>query len=172
MIVRHRRSALNFRQSRVIRLSIRARWDRRRRLARREWAEKEGARGGGRAMGDMFEVLFWLFMLLLLAAAVFAGALFLRGQLPVLSSTGAIFGPRPEKRLDIVEQSNLDGRRRLVLIRRDDIEHLIMTGGPVDVVIETNIEPRRHRGAKAADSPTSPRSPRPMSGNDSAARDQ
>jgi formyltetrahydrofolate deformylase len=29
----------------------------------------------------------------------------------------------------------VDGRRRLVLIRRDDVEHLIMTGGPVDVVI-------------------------------------
>jgi hypothetical protein len=29
--------------------------------------------------------------------------------------------------------------RRLVLIRRDDVEHLIMTGGPVDVVIETGI---------------------------------
>ena len=26
-----------------------------------------------------------------------------------------------------------------VLIRRDDVEHLLMTGGPVDVVIETGI---------------------------------
>ena len=39
----------------------------------------------------------------------------------------------------MVDQANVDGRRRLVLIRRDDIEHLIMTGGPVDVVIETGI---------------------------------
>ena len=33
----------------------------------------------------------------------------------------------------------MDRTRRLVLIRRDDVEHLIMTGGPVDVVIETGI---------------------------------
>jgi len=32
-----------------------------------------------------------------------------------------------------------DGRRRLLLIRRDDVEHLVMTGGPIDVVIETGI---------------------------------
>jgi hypothetical protein len=30
----------------------------------------------------------------------------------------------------------------LVLVRRDNVEHLIMTGGPVDVVIETGIPPR------------------------------
>jgi hypothetical protein len=27
-----------------------------------------------------------------------------------------------------------------VLVRRDNVEHLIMTGGPVDVVIETGID--------------------------------
>lgn len=32
-----------------------------------------------------------------------------------------------------------DGRRRLLLIRRDNVEHLIMTGGPSDIVIEQNI---------------------------------
>jgi hypothetical protein len=41
--------------------------------------------------------------------------------------------------LDVVEHANVDGRRKLLLIRRDDVEHLIMTGGPVDVVIETGI---------------------------------
>lgn len=43
------------------------------------------------------------------------------------------------RRLGLVESTSLDGRRRLVLVRRDDVEHLIMTGGPVDVLIETNI---------------------------------
>lgn len=38
-----------------------------------------------------------------------------------------------------MEQASIDSRRKLVLIRRDDVEHLIMTGGPVDVVIETGI---------------------------------
>jgi hypothetical protein len=33
----------------------------------------------------------------------------------------------------------VDDRRRLVLIRRGDVEHLLMIGGPTDVVVETNI---------------------------------
>jgi hypothetical protein len=47
------------------------------------------------------------------------------------------------RRTGVVEATSVDGRRRLVLIRRDNVEHLIMTGGPVDVVIETGI-PVRH----------------------------
>jgi hypothetical protein len=43
------------------------------------------------------------------------------------------------KRLGVVESTAMDGRRRLLLVRRDNVEHLIMTGGPVDVVIETGI---------------------------------
>jgi flagellar protein FliO/FliZ len=50
-----------------------------------------------------------------------------------------LFPPRPEPRLAVMEQASVDSRRKLVLIRRDDVEHLIMTGGPVDVVIETGI---------------------------------
>jgi flagellar protein FliO/FliZ len=46
---------------------------------------------------------------------------------------------RPEPRLGVMEQASVDRNRKLVLIRRDDVEHLIMTGGPVDVVIETGI---------------------------------
>jgi len=46
------------------------------------------------------------------------------------------------KRTGVIEASSVDSRRRLVLIRRDNVEHLIMTGGPVDVVIETGIPSR------------------------------
>jgi flagellar protein FliO/FliZ len=49
-----------------------------------------------------------------------------------------MFQGRP-KRVGVVESTSVDGRRRLLLIRRDNVEHLIMTGGPVDVVIETGI---------------------------------
>ncbi len=99
----------------------------------------------------MLEFLFWLFVLVLFGAAVAVAWLFIKGYLAGVSPAAAIFGPRPEKRLDIVEQSTLDGRRRLVLIRRDEVEHLIMTGGPVDVVIETNIDRKNRHGAEAAD---------------------
>src|SRR5215212_4293952 len=33
----------------------------------------------------------------------------------------------------------VDVRRRLVLVRRDNVEHLLMIGGPSDIVVEPNI---------------------------------
>lgn len=46
---------------------------------------------------------------------------------------------RRGSRLGIVEATVVDKRRRLVLIRRDAVEHLVMIGGPQDVVVENNI---------------------------------
>jgi flagellar protein FliO/FliZ len=42
-------------------------------------------------------------------------------------------------RLAVVDAAAVDGRRRLVLIRRDNVEHLLMIGGPTDIVVEPNI---------------------------------
>src|SRR5215216_6471003 len=42
-------------------------------------------------------------------------------------------------RLAVIDAAAVDGRRRLVLVRRDNIEHLIMIGGPSDIVVEPNI---------------------------------
>src|SRR6186997_493879 len=42
-------------------------------------------------------------------------------------------------RLAVVDAAAVDGRRRLVLVRRDNIEHLLMIGGPTDIVVEPNI---------------------------------
>src|SRR5262245_8094626 len=44
-----------------------------------------------------------------------------------------------QPRLALIDTAIVDTRRRLVLIRRDNVEHLIMIGGPTDVVIEPNI---------------------------------
>jgi flagellar protein FliO/FliZ len=44
-----------------------------------------------------------------------------------------------QPRLAVIDAATVDGRRRLVLIRRDNIEHLLMIGGPTDIVIEPNI---------------------------------
>lgn len=92
----------------------------------------------------VWDILSWLFFIVFIAGLIIVGGLLLKGYLAqeggAASFTGSFFGPKPEKRLEVVDQSNVDGRRRLVLVRRDDVEHLIMTGGPVDVVIETNIE--------------------------------
>ena len=50
---------------------------------------------------------------------------------------GAARGRQP--RLAVIDAATIDGRRRLVLIRRDNVEHLLMIGGPTDVVVEPNI---------------------------------
>src|SRR3954466_8275002 len=53
-------------------------------------------------------------------------------------------------RLAVIDAAAVDGRRRLVLVRRDNIEHLLMIGGPSDIVVEQNIVralPARDQGA-------------------------
>ncbi|MEZ5788029.1 MAG: flagellar biosynthetic protein FliO [Xanthobacteraceae bacterium] len=63
-----------------------------------------------------------------------------------------------QARLGVIEATAVDNRRRLVLVRRDNVEHLIMLGGPTDVVVEANIV-RAHAAAGREASP--PRAPEP-----------
>ena len=42
-------------------------------------------------------------------------------------------------RLQVLEVRALDARRRLVLVRRDTVEHLLLLGGQGDLVIEDRI---------------------------------
>ena len=44
-----------------------------------------------------------------------------------------------QQRLAVLDSATVDARRRLVLIRRDNAEHLLLIGGPTDVVVEQNI---------------------------------
>lgn len=55
-------------------------------------------------------------------------------------------------RLAITDAASIDDRRRLVLVRRDDVEHLIMIGGATDMVIESDIS--RSGAAKTAPAAT------------------
>lgn len=57
-----------------------------------------------------------------------------------------------QPRLAVIDAATVDGRRRLVLIRRDNVEHLLMIGGPTDVVVEPNIV----RAAAARDATREP----------------
>ncbi|MEQ8587405.1 MAG: flagellar biosynthetic protein FliO [Thalassobaculaceae bacterium] len=54
------------------------------------------------------------------------------------------------QRLRIVETRVLDGRRRLVLVRRDETEHLLVIGGESDMVVETGIPAPPHPTTPAA----------------------
>ena len=40
-------------------------------------------------------------------------------------------------RLAVLDATAIDNRRRLVLVRRDDVEHLLLIGGNNDIVVET-----------------------------------
>ncbi|MBD8890407.1 flagellar biosynthetic protein FliO [Roseibium litorale] len=44
-----------------------------------------------------------------------------------------------QPRLTVMDATNIDTRRRLLLIRRDNVEHLILVGGSNDLVIEQGI---------------------------------
>jgi hypothetical protein len=48
-------------------------------------------------------------------------------------------GRNRKTRLAVMDATAVDSHRRLVLVRRDDIEHLILIGGPTDVVVEREI---------------------------------
>jgi Flagellar biosynthesis protein, FliO len=56
-------------------------------------------------------------------------------------------------RLAVLDAAAIDTRRRLVLVRRDDVEHLIMIGGPIDVVIESRIAVAAAENAEPAEKP-------------------
>jgi flagellar protein FliO/FliZ len=59
--------------------------------------------------------------------------------------------PGRRRRMAIVEATALDAKRRLVLVRRDDVEHMILLGPTVDLVVEQGI-------AVPADQQDTPRS--------------
>ncbi len=94
----------------------------------------------------MFETLFgaempltvrfflaFLIVLGLIGAAAWAVRRFGSGR---YGSTGQR-GRQP--RLAVIDHASVDARRRLILIRRDNVEHLLLIGGPTDVVVEPNI---------------------------------
>jgi flagellar protein FliO/FliZ len=109
----------------------------------------------------MWDILTYLLLIVLIAGALIAAALVARSTLNGTSPLDGFFGPKPDRRLDVVEHAAVDSRRRLVLVRRDNVEHLIMTGGPVDVVIETGIAQRAPARPEAALRPE-PVEPQPV----------
>lgn len=104
----------------------------------------------------MMEVMLRVLVVAFVAAVVVAVAVIVRKMMrgPGLAT---LFAPKPVKRIDIVEQAAIDGKRKLVLVRRDDVEHLVMTGGPIDIVIESGIGALRSASAaRASSSPAHP----------------
>ena len=78
--------------------------------------------------------------------------------------SGANYLKGRDRRLGVVETASVDAQRKLILIRRDNIEHLIMTGGPVDVLIETGIEGHKQFEQPVGDVMIARSDPRPTPG--------
>lgn len=77
------------------------------------------------------------FMVALLAVLILFGVFvwFLR----LITGKGRRKVVSQDHRLAILDRTQIDDTRSLVLVRRDDVEHLVMIGGPSDVVVESNI---------------------------------
>jgi flagellar protein FliO/FliZ len=77
--------------------------------------------------------LAFLIVLGLIGATAWAVRRFGTGRLGGASARGR------QPRLGVIDYASVDARRRLILVRRDNVEHLLMIGGPTDVVVEANI---------------------------------
>ena len=89
-------------------------------------------------------------VVLVLRVTVFGGQRdYFRQRSPLLDDE-----PMDGGRIDIVETREIDGRRKLVLVRCDDVEHLIVVGGPADLVVENDVR-------KARTQSSTPRAPAP-----------
>lgn len=95
----------------------------------REWVE--GLVGPEYALPTIVAVaaVIALFVLLLLWRLLRGGA----------SGTYVAGGRNRKARLAVMDATAIDNYRRLVLVRRDDVEHLLLIGGSADVVVESNI---------------------------------
>ncbi len=94
----------------------------------------------------MFEQMFGDFSLparaivaLVLVLALIALTVWLMRRFGDGGMVSAAGGRGRQQRLAVLDSAPVDARRRLVLIRRDNVEHLILIGGPTDVVVEPNI---------------------------------
>ncbi|SDA41074.1 flagellar biosynthetic protein FliO [Mesorhizobium qingshengii] len=87
--------------------------------------------------------LLWTFAALILLVIVLVIIKLVRN---LTFGTFVAGGRNRKTRLAVMDATAVDSHRRLVLVRRDDIEHLILIGGPTDVVVERDIRlsaPRR-----------------------------
>jgi hypothetical protein len=80
--------------------------------------------------------LLWTFAALVLLVIVLVIVKLVRN---LTFGTFVAGGRNRKTRLAVMDATAVDSHRRLVLVRRDDIEHLLLIGGPTDVVVERDI---------------------------------
>lgn len=85
------------------------------------------------------QLVYWTISLLFVIALILGLALIIKKYALPNSPNNPLFKRNSKRRLEMIEQLPLDHKSRLVLVRRDDQEHLLMLGQTSDLVIETNI---------------------------------
>ena len=96
-------------------------------------------------------------LVVLIAIALWLALVLIRRFRSGLFISGGSKGRQP--RLAVTDAVPVDSQRRLVLVRRDDVEHLILIGGPTDIVVEAGIgqpQPVTTQQPRPAAQPTQP----------------
>jgi flagellar protein FliO/FliZ len=71
--------------------------------------------------------------------AVLIGILLVLWLLKMLFKASGTISRGRNRRLGVIDTLAIDTKRQLLIVRRDNVEHLLLVGGPQDVVIETGI---------------------------------
>jgi hypothetical protein len=87
---------------------------------------------------------------LILAAAVIAMLYFRFGFRQRRTRERGKSGILNQSRVEVLDSTAVDSDRRLVLVRCDRIEHLILVGGPADLVVENDVKKVRGPGAPSS----------------------
>jgi flagellar protein FliO/FliZ len=139
---------------------------------RRGWLRRRPNRRRGVAEGSLVDDGGGVLTAILIAAL---GAFLLLCAVGVflMWRRGSAEEPAPAKgrnsRLSVSEAAIVDGQRRLVLVRRDQVEHLLLVGGPSDIVVESNIVRQRATGLAPGQRPAVPRPSEPQAARPVAA---
>lgn len=65
------------------------------------------------------------------------------------------------RRLTVIDTVQIDPRRKVVILRRDNVEHVIMTGGPQDLLVESGIAVERPGARRPPQQPPQQARPQP-----------
>ncbi len=100
----------------------------------------------------MTDLVFWAMALVFTIGLILGLAFLMRrviGQGPMPQS--GLFGKSAARRLKIIESLPVDHKSRLILIARDNKEHLILVNQTSELVIESNISDGVVSGAAPED---------------------
>ncbi|MDR3493596.1 MAG: flagellar biosynthetic protein FliO [Ancalomicrobiaceae bacterium] len=97
----------------------------------REWLNSILGQDAGQVAQFVIALVLVVILIVLVAWVI--------GRFASSSLAGRKGSTKGRSRLAVTDASDVDGHRRLVLVRRDDVEHLIMIGGPNDLLIESRI---------------------------------